>query len=105
MKFAVPLTMPWRDRIRFAARPSRSAPMIGTPARDRRLEAQEDAAPPRRLEQLRPVGRQERLVRGHDVLAGLEGAEHVGARRLEAADHLDDERHPPGRPGLGRDRC
>ena len=31
MKFEVPLTMPWSDRIRFAARPSRSAPMIGTP--------------------------------------------------------------------------
>ena len=65
----------------------------GHAARDGGLEAEEDAAPPRGGEELGPVRRQEGLVRGHDVLAGVERAEDVGARRLEAADHLDDDRH------------
>ena len=68
-------------------------------AGDGGLEPEEDAAPPGRLEELGPVGRQERLVRRDDVLAGLERPEHVRARGLEPADHLDDQGHR----GVGED--
>ncbi len=42
-------------------------------------------------EQLGSVGRQERLVAGDDVGAGVEGEGDVLARRLEAAHELDDD--------------
>ena len=66
-------------------------------ARHRALEAQLDAIDPRGLPQLLAVLREQLLVRGHDVLAGLQRAEHVFARGVDPADQLDDQ------IGLGED--
>ena len=42
-------------------------------------------------EQLLAVRGEQRLVGGDDVLAACDGVEHVGARRLLAADELEDD--------------
>ena len=53
-----------------------------------------------RLVQLRAVGGEQGLVAGHDRDALGEGTQDERARRLDAADQLDDEVHPVN--GLGR---
>ena len=65
--------------------------MTGTTPGDRGLEAQLHAVLARRRPQLLAVLAEQLLVRGHDVLAGAHRAQDVVARRLEAADELDDE--------------
>jgi hypothetical protein len=60
-------------------------------ARDRGLEAQLHAVLARGRPQLLAVLAEQLLVRGHDVAAGTHRAQDVVARRLEAADELDDE--------------
>jgi hypothetical protein len=60
-------------------------------ARDRGLEAQLHPVLARGRPQLLAVLAEQLLVRGHDVAAGPHRAQDVVARRLEAADELDDE--------------
>jgi hypothetical protein len=55
-----------------------------------RLEQQVDAGVLRSFEQLGPGRGEELLVAGDHRLAGLDGGEDEVARRVDAADHLDD---------------
>ena len=63
----------------------------GHHAADRGLEAQLHPAPARHLEQLLAVARDQLLVGGHEVLAGLHRAQRVVQRRLGAAHELHDQ--------------
>ena len=60
-------------------------------AGDRGLEAQLHAVLARARPQLLAVLGEQLLVGGDDVLAGPHRAQHVVARRLDAADQLDDQ--------------
>jgi hypothetical protein len=63
----------------------------GDAARDGRLEADHDPVRLRRGEYLRAVQREERLVRGDDVLAVAERPQHQILRHGVATDELDDD--------------
>ena len=60
-------------------------------AADAALERDRDAGLPRRVEELLAVLGEQRLVRGDDVLAAPDGLEDHRARRVDAADELDDD--------------
>ena len=87
----VPLTIPKTLVISVAARLSEITRMTGHDPGDRGLEAELDAVRPRGREELLAVLRDQLLVGGDDVLAGLERAQDVVARRIGAADQLDDD--------------
>ncbi len=91
MKFDVPLMMPAIHSIRLAVSPSRSALMIGNAAGDRTLERDHHALRVRGGEDLVAVPREQRLVRGDDVLAVGDRLQDERARGLDAADQLDDD--------------
>ena len=65
--------------------------MTGHDAGHRALEAQLHALLARRLPQLLAVMGEQLLVGGDDVPAGAHRGQQVLARRLEAADQLDDQ--------------
>ncbi len=60
-------------------------------ARHRRLERDHHALRARRLEDFAAMHGEQRLVRGDDVLAVRDGAQHQFARRARPADHLADD--------------
>jgi hypothetical protein len=61
------------------------------PPGDGRLEAHLHALLRRSPQNLRAVGREQRLVRRHHVLAGRDGLERQAARDVVAPDELDDD--------------
>ena len=91
MKLDVPLMMPAIHSIRLAVRPSRSALMIGMPPGDRAFERDHHALRVRGGEDLVAVPREQRLVGGDHVLAVGDRLQDERARRLDAADQLDDD--------------
>ena len=70
----------------------------------RGIEDEPRAVAPRQLDQRRPVVSDERLVRADDGDAATERRRHQRARRLDAAQHLDDDVDvvPQHRVGVGR---
>ena len=87
----VPLTIPCTRSTSAAASDSPQHADDRHDAGDRRLEAQLHAVLARARPQLLAVLAEQLLVGGHDVLAGAHRAQHVVARGLDAADHLDDQ--------------
>ena len=88
MKFDVPLMMPAIHSMLFAVRPSRSALMIGMPPA---TDASNPTITPLACAAAKmsvPWLRQQRLVRGDDVLAVGDRVEHQRARRIDPADEL-----------------
>ena len=98
MKLVVPLTIPEIRSIGEHAVALLDDADHRDRAGDRGLEAELDAGLAGRLEELVAALRDELLVRGHDRLAGAQRPQHVVARRLDAADQLDDQ------VGAGEDR-
>ena len=66
-------------------------------ARDGRLDSETDLLLPRQRLQRGALAREKELVRRDDGLAGAERGPNESARRLVAADELDDEIHVLGR--------
>ena len=91
MKLVVPFTIPKTFAISVAPRLSWITRITGTAPGHRRLEPKLDAGLAGRVEELVAVLRHQLLVRRHHVLAGLERAQHVIARRVRAPDQLDDD--------------
>ena len=91
MKLVVPLTIPSTFSIRVAARLSWITRITGTTPATAASKRSWTPAVAGGGEQLVAVLGDELLVRGDHVLARLQRAEHVVARRVGAADQLDDD--------------
>ena len=88
----MPLTMPITRRMRSPASDSRSGRMSGMPPATDASNSRSTPAPLGGLEQLLADVGEQLLVGGDDRLAGLRARSRIElARRLDAADHLDDD--------------
>ena len=91
MKLVVPLTIPWMRSTCAAASDSWSTRITGTtPATAASKRSWTPCSRASRPQLLAVLGEQ-LLVGGHDVAPGAHRAQHVVARRLDPADHLDDQ--------------
>src|SRR5664280_1565853 len=90
-KLVVPLTIPRTRLIRSPASDSRRGRSSGMAPATLASKYRSGAERAGRLVQGRAVAGQQRLVGRHHPPAASQRGEHQRARRLDAADHLDDD--------------